>query len=225
MDKEVQGESSSSPRDSICILKIGERGINGEIYKVYLTGGSSFFILARDFDAFHLGVGSSLSGEVLEGLRNAAEYLEVRQKALQLINLSEHSTFQIMTKVIKKGYRRDISEKVLKDLQGEGIVDDRRFAGMWVESRIRNHPEGIPRLIAGLRRKGVSASLSEEVVLSKVNGDVLLEMLERSAQKLCRKTEISRAKLKKRLFFLGFPSVMVKNFIECGMENIFENKC
>jgi SOS response regulatory protein OraA/RecX len=45
-----------------------------------------------------------------------------------------------------------------------GLLDDERFASLWLASRIRRKVEGRVRLVAGLRKRGISLSVADRVV-------------------------------------------------------------
>ncbi|GAB3299202.1 hypothetical protein GCM10027298_11930 [Epidermidibacterium keratini] len=64
----------------------------------------------------------------------------------------------------KRGYDDAVTDDVLHRLRTAGLVNDRLFAQLWVESRARSKGLTSPVLRAELRRKGIGDELSDEAI-------------------------------------------------------------
>jgi regulatory protein len=67
-------------------------------------------------------------------------------------------------RLARKGYQRPENEAVISDLSELGLLDDRKFASQWIESRMALRPMGQARLRAELAAKGVDREIVESTL-------------------------------------------------------------
>jgi len=214
MDKKEHGENFSSPSDNLHITNVQNWGTTGEVLKIYLSNGSSFFISAGEYGRSDLKVGNELSENDILFLHTEDEYITTRQKALSLLDYSENSAFQLKTKLLRKGCSKTAMDRVVAELEAAGYVDDRRYAEMWIRSRIRNRPAGGPVLIGLLRKRGISREIAETVVREQLEEMDTSVLLMNAAEKLRKNRTMSPEKMKNRLLKLGFPFSEVREYLE-----------
>jgi regulatory protein len=145
-----------------------------DILRIGLSDGSSFLLRISCLEALSgsvvgvesadLFVGTILDEDLDNRLRLAGTAYLAEKNALQLIALSEQSSAGLNQKLQKKGIDSQVRTLVLKRLIEAGLLDDERFASLWLASRIRRKTEGRSRLVAGLRKRGISASIADRVV-------------------------------------------------------------
>lgn len=98
-----------------------------------------------------------------------------------LIKLFKHrprSRHEAITRLHQKGFSREIIQSVLEQATRAGILDDAKFAQLWVEDRLARHPRSRRLLERELRAKGVApehiksaiarAGLDEEAVAKQL---------------------------------------------------------
>jgi regulatory protein len=85
-------------------------------------------------------------------------------RALSLLAAAEHCTKGLERKLLFRGYSEEEVAETLERLAAENILNDRRFAELWIEFRQRRKDEGGRRLAAGLLRRGVNRDTAEEAV-------------------------------------------------------------
>ena len=167
----VREEDSSSQNVNIYITGIHTKEAFTE---VSISTGASFFISDADFFSFPFGKGDEISPEVVEQLERGHKLILCRSKALSLLDLAEHSAFMLRTKLRQRGFEIPVIETVLAQLKEKNYLDDRRFAQLWVRSRLKRNPAGRSVLISGLRAKGVSPRDAEEAVSELLDEEALL---------------------------------------------------
>ena len=69
----------------------------------------------------------------------------------------EHSRAELQRKLAARGHTTGAVEKVLDDLQGRGLLDDRRFAEQYARMRVRKG-YGPLRIRAELRERGIDTA-------------------------------------------------------------------
>ena len=98
-----------------------------------------------------------------------------------LIKLFKHrprSRHEALTRLQQKGFSREVIESVLEQAARAGIVDDAKFAQLWIEDRLARRPRSRRLLERELRAKGIApehiqraiarAGLDEEAIASKL---------------------------------------------------------
>jgi len=72
---------------------------------------------------------------------------------------------------VKPGVPPGVADKVFERLKDKGYIDDRKFAGYWVDNRFLTKGISQRKLIFELRRKGVDQELIDEALGTAVRSD------------------------------------------------------
>lgn len=76
-----------------------------------------------------------------------------------LVRLFRHrprSRYEVVTRLQQKGFSRETIESVVEQAERAGLLDDARFAQLWVEDRLARRPRSRQMLEHELRAKGVA---------------------------------------------------------------------
>jgi regulatory protein len=85
----------------------------------------------------------------------APDAVEVRARALKLLARREHSALELKRKLLQRGYPDGLIEAVLLTLTQENLLNETRYAGEWVRSRI-SRGQGPIKIRAELRQQGLA---------------------------------------------------------------------
>ena len=96
-------------------------------------------------------------------MRGESDLSQAQDYALKLISYRERSREEIQVRMKRKGFEKDVIEEVLRYLESQKYLDDRRFAEVWAYDRLRKN-YGRWRVILELREKGVNQEIIDEVV-------------------------------------------------------------
>ena len=88
---------------------------------------------------------------------------EVREAALRLLEYQDRSIKEMRDRLLKKEYPREEVEQVILSLSDCGLLDDRRYAEMFVRSKLSSG-KGRVYISNKLREKGISSEISECVM-------------------------------------------------------------
>jgi regulatory protein len=122
--------------------------------------------------------------------------------ALRLLKIRPRSILEIQQRLVRKKFSKNEIEKTIAVLKKEGLLDDERFAELWVESRDNTKLEGERLLRLELKRFGISEDLIEKS-LDLARSD--LEKIEQILQsKIKNPNDLQNPKVKLKLF--GFLS-------------------
>ncbi|MFQ9515529.1 MAG: regulatory protein RecX [Eubacterium sp.] len=143
--------------------------------KVYLDDEFSFLLYKGEIRKFHLNenesIGEDTYREIMESL-----YKRARERVLYILDDSYKTESQIREKLNKGFYPPDIVDKVINYLIEYDLVNDLRYAGMYIE--FKSSSKSKKQIVQDLYRKGVSkdnidaafeeSDYSDEISLYKI---------------------------------------------------------
>jgi len=92
------------------------------------------------------------------------ELRRARDAALRLLAVRARSVAEVRNRLARKGFSPESVSAALRGLEGAGLLDDREFARLWAEERVRLRPVGPRRLRSELASKGVPPGVIEETL-------------------------------------------------------------
>jgi regulatory protein len=178
---------------TIVSIKSGTSGeaVRQGILRIELSDGSLFSYkdcyLPSPFTTDNYAIGSEINAAEEEAFRFASACLRTEKRALQLIARAEQNVFGLSRKLQKRGHDPDCIRAVISWLCESGLLDDRRYARLWLESRISRQATSPRRLLAALRSRGIDRHDAEAALKETLDDDAERQLLERYVQKLQRK--------------------------------------
>jgi regulatory protein len=154
-----------------------------------------------------------MSEEVL----NVSEYLRAEKAALRLIARAEQCGAGLARKLEKRGHDTACVNAVISRLTGLNLLDDSRFARLWLESRLRlaRSPR---RLLASLCVRGIDRDDAEAALKTVLDEETELAILARFVKKHARKSggskDASYRPLKHLLKGEGFSLSVIQRFLD-----------
>lgn len=152
----------------ITALKLQKRNKNR--VNIYLDGEYAFG-LAKIVAAW-LKVGQELTDEKIKQLQEQDTTDVALQKAINFLSYRPRSEDEVRKNLKKKDFEEHVITKVMERLLRNGLVDDQKFAKLWVENRSEFRPRGSRVLRMELREKGIHEEIIESVT-SNIDEDHL----------------------------------------------------
>jgi regulatory protein len=145
----------------ITAMKAGRR--REKRVKISLDGKPAFNLLAEVALKEGLKVGQELTENRLEELADLDRRQRCLNAALRLLGYRPRSEAEIRQRLLRRGFETHATEKALRQLKEQGLIDDVAFARFWKENRESFSPRS--RRLTGLelRRKGLPADIIESV--------------------------------------------------------------
>lgn len=129
------------------------------------------------------------------------------EAALKLLARREHSRHELGRKLARR-FPTEVIERVLDRLIGEKLLDDRRFAEVFIRDLLRRTPCGLRLIRRKLAERGVSED-DVEAVLEAVSPDETYQLetaaREKLAQLVSLKRDVAARRLLSHLKRRGFP--------------------
>lgn len=125
----------------------------------FMLGASAAIVLQMG-----LHVEEEISQEQLEQLRNEEAEQQAVDRAFNFLSYRPRSREEVRRYLLRKQTPPEIVEAALARLDRLDFVNDRAFAGFWIENREQFSPRGSRALKNELRMKGVDREVVDELV-------------------------------------------------------------
>ena len=144
------------------ITDITPRGSGGRRErKVTIDGERTLTITEETFLRFGLFDGQAMDPERLRELELADGVSRAMTEAHRLIDHRMRTRRELAVRLRSKGRADEVIDHVLDRLERAGLIDDGRFARMWIDERLRRRPAGLSLLRRELLQKGIDAEIVE----------------------------------------------------------------
>ena len=189
------------------ITAIRKAGGGSSRLAVYVDGHEAFRVSEQLAELLGLAVGRELAPDEYERLESDVELGRVKEAALRLLGVRARSAGELEDRLRRKGHAPEVIARVTTDLTEAGLIDDRAFAALWVDERMRLRPCGRMRLARELRAKRVAPALIEEALAEAFAGESETDVARRAAARRAvrlRGDPKARARLHSFLLRRGF---------------------
>ena len=144
-----------------------------------------------------------------------SEFTKAEKAALRLIARAEQCSTGLARKLEIRGHKPDCVAQVISNLTEQRLIDDSRYARLWLQTRVRltRTPK---RLLAGLCTKGIPREEAQSALNTVLDEEAELALLSRFAKKYAkkaaRKNENIITTLKCLLKNEGFSKQAIDNY-------------
>jgi len=154
-----------------------------------------------------------LSSEELEAFRFAALCYRTEKAALKLIARAEQNSRGLAAKLERRGYDTAAVKLVVSRLLSRNLLDDGRYAELWIRSRLAFRKATSPRwLLVSLRKRGIDGASSRRALAEALDPEaefaLLLKYLENKPVPEGKKVEFLRSQLK----YEGFSADILRKY-------------
>ncbi|MDR3356361.1 MAG: recombination regulator RecX [Spirochaetaceae bacterium] len=134
--------------------------------------------------------------------------------ALRLVARAEQFSLGLSLKLQKKGYSRDEIRSAVDTLVKTGMLDDQRYARLWVTSRIKRRADSPRELLCSLRGKGIGHGAAVAALKEALSAEVQLALLRRFAKKKGICDTVNGSAAREKLCFDGFSAEALDRFFD-----------
>jgi len=125
----------------------------------------------------------------------AASEDAAKEAALRILERGPRTEREVQDRLLARGFEPDAVERAIERLRRVSLLDDRAFLRSFLRTELPRRPQGKRLLVAKLRRRGVPASLLEE--LDRLLGDDP-DLADRSLDTEVGRAEAALAELSRR---------------------------
>ena len=153
-----------------------------------------------------------MSGAFEERLAKAKNY------AYRLLAYSARSSLELAERLRRKGFKKKIVDRVIKDLKELNYLNDREFSKTFVETRFSANPCGRRLIEQELRKKEIDEEIIRDTCEAVFNGNREYELASNLAlRRLSRYKDLDEKAKWRRLYGLlgrrGFPLEVVQEVL------------
>ena len=112
-------------------------------------------------EELQLQVGCQLTPALLADLQEAATRREAAVRALRHLERRPRTELEMRRRLSEDGYASSIVQRVVRDLRGSGLLDDRKYADWYVEARLSHRPTGAAALVRAMCDRGVPREVAD----------------------------------------------------------------
>lgn len=136
---------------------------------------------------------------------------------LKLFKHRPRSRYEVLTRLHQKGFSQEVIQSVLEQAERQGILDDARFAQLWVEDRLSRRPRSRRMLESELRAKGVAPEhIRQAIARAGLDEEALVKQLIAARWPRLRSLE-KRVRLQRLMGFLrrrGFSAQTIHRVLK-----------
>ncbi|HEY3247654.1 MAG TPA: regulatory protein RecX [bacterium] len=136
--------------------------------RLTLDDGTKLHVRPEDVTTLGLEDGGDVSEDLLLTLQLRDAVAGGKTFAHRLLTIRPRSRHEVLTRLQLRRVPSPAIAEILAELERDGLLDDARFARMWVDSRTAHRPSGAVRLRAELRRKGVDRRTIDEALSARL---------------------------------------------------------
>ena len=169
------------------ITKIEVQKKRKDRYNIFIDDVFRFGVDENTLIKLDLRKGIEITEQEIEKIENEEVNAKAFNAAASFLKTRERSKKEIRDKLKTKEFTLTQIEKVLEKLERLNIVNDKRFAEMFVRDRMKLKPKGKKVLEIELKQKGIENTIIEEVLGELIDSDSEKELLERVLEKAIKK--------------------------------------
>jgi regulatory protein len=194
-------------------------GADPETVRIELSSGSLFsfktvYIPASYQNESLYTPGKELSPGEEGAVFFAAACYRTERIALRLVARAEQTAFNLARKLERRGHSPSSVRAVLSRLQKLEIVNDRRYAELWIRSRLARRAESPRSLTTALRSRGIDKEDVRTALKSALNSENEWILLQRYLVKNRLSPNGRDPSLKYRLKSEGFSGPVLDRYWE-----------
>jgi len=138
---------------------------------VFVEGEFALGVSLTTITKAGLHVGKQLSAEEFAKLEQIESGDKAYLAALRFLEARPRSIAEVRTRLGRKDFAPEAIDAAIARLAELELLDDAAFARYWVENRQAYRPRGAGALRDELRRKGIDADVTAEVLDNTLTGD------------------------------------------------------
>lgn len=166
---------------------------------VEVDGATLGTLPEREVASRGLAVGQALDDATLAELEQSSDLAAALGLANSFLAHRPRTAAEVRQRFKKAGYADDIIAAALERLTAQGLLDDRRFAEMWVENRSNFSPRSARALEAELRRKGVDRDTVDATLAESLPSDETAAAIEAGRRRLRAFSSLDEDTFRKRM--------------------------
>lgn len=172
-------------------------------YSLTLSNGNTCRLLPEIISSYNLRDGISLDEEKFSAIINENNIQTCFNELLKILNRRPHTTFEIKTKLFKKGFKSLQINSAVEKASELKLLNDKNTAEIYI-SELSNRGYGRHKITQALKLKGINADMIQELVSdlcqNEKEEEKAFDIFYRKLNFLKKNKSLTEEKIKERLF-------------------------
>lgn len=198
--------------------------LSGDPPRVRIKSGREVIavVAMETIERLGLTIGDPLTDELMQTLDTAARELTAKRDALRLLSFRARSTAELAVRLRRKGYDREVADRVCGRLRDAGLVDDEAYAAETVGSILSRKPAGERFLEAKLRARGLTDDVARRAIAEHLaDRDLLDDAIALAKSRIKRLRHLDDQTQRRRLYGVlarrGFEVQVCRTAVDIAM--------
>lgn len=126
---------------------------------------------------------------------------DAKNSAYNFVSYKPRSEYEVRKKLESKDFSLDIIDSAINFLYEFGLLDDKKFAEMFINSYLKAKPSGLYKLTYELKKRGIDQMIIEQSIMSFYPNDKSVELAQEAARKHLKKISHKPAENQKKLIY------------------------
>lgn len=147
--------------------------------------------------------GDEITNEFINELIRENQKYYIKERAYRYLSRRMHSSYELKIKLLQKNYDKKLIEEVLNELKEKKLINDKEFAGSYIDERLRKKKIGIVKIRAELMKKGINRQIIDELLNGFETNDEMKENILLIAEKKLNQLKsrnLDNKQIKQKLF-------------------------
>ena len=198
------------------ITAINSQRRNPNRYSIFIDGKFVLGIDKKTVEDMDLKVGKLIDEKDFKKITSQEELNKAQAYALMLLGYRERSLREIRMRMRRRGYEEKLIDRVVNYLKDRNLINDKRFAQLWAESRIKKG-YGSWRIKSEFEQKGVDREMTDEILRDLYSGidevQVALDLVKKKRWLLKEPQRLTK-RVSSLLRRRGFSFEVISNVVE-----------
>jgi len=207
----VPEEDSSSLNDKFIIADIFFLKQNK--CRIKFIEGKNIILESTLITSGALYKGQQLALEEIKNLKKRSKLLEAERVSMNLISKCLHPKHLLKLKLLKRGFKKETINRIIKKLIRVGYLNDYEYAKAWLLSRIEKKPESNIKLYAELKKRGINDETAKKAISKVITEEIQEKCIKEIIWKKAKTDIFDKDYFFKLLLTKGFPSALIKKIL------------
>ncbi|MCI5997837.1 MAG: regulatory protein RecX [Peptoniphilaceae bacterium] len=189
------------------------------VFEIEVEDGKNFVLNYNSFEKYKISLDSELSETEILQIETQSDIERAKEKALNYIAGKLKTKNEVKSKLVQCGFNQDISDEVVFILENENFLNDRLYAQLFIDDKIKINGYGKNKIKSLLIQRGVSSFVFQDLLDNLDFDDEFENALKLGIKKLkLLKNEDNLFKKKQKLInylaYRGFGFEIINRVLE-----------
>lgn len=140
------------------------------VFEVEVEDGKNFVLNYNSFEKYKISLGSELTETEILQIETQSDIERAKEKALNYITGKLKTKNEVKLKLAQCGFNQDITDEVIFALENENFLNDRLYAELFIDDKIKINGYGKNKIKSLLIQRGISSFVFQDL-LDKLDFD------------------------------------------------------